>query len=274
VALFEGADPARAVRSGHTVVIPLMKEDAVSDRAIHLSRPRRATVKEALLGMGLPDDRAETLATLGRRSLLALRRARAFSPAVQQPVWALPDEARAVLPALLAGAWVGGRAADRDTLASLAARPYEQVEQDVTRLAQNSDPPIGQIGVTWLLASKEDAWTLLHRYLTAGDLQRFETVAGDALGRNDAAGPDIRSGILREGIAAQGEALRAAGQRVGAQLARLPGFGRRTSGGADPAVGCADGPPRELDRGDVDRRYGWAITDDDPQPYEGHVALI
>jgi len=201
VPLFEGAELARAIKSGHTVVIPVGKEGIVSAGAIDLPRPRRAAMKEALLGMGLPDDRAEALATLGRRSLLALRRTLASSPAGQQPMWARPAEARAVLPAMLAGAWVGDHTADRDALAVLAARPYEQVEQDVTRLAQTSDPPVRQVGATWLLASKEDAWARLHPYLTGSDLQRLEDVARDVLGRDDVGGRDAHSGILREGIA-------------------------------------------------------------------------
>jgi len=199
--LFEDAEIARAIRSGHTVVIPMGKEGAVSDRTIDLPRPRRSALKDALRTMGLPDDRADVLATLGRRSLLALRRRLAYSPVVQQPPWAQPDEVRTVLPAMLAGSWVGDRAADRAALAALAARSYEQVEQDVTRLAQSSNPPIRQIGATWLLASKEDAWALLYRHLTGSDLQRFEDVASDVLGRNDAADSDVHSGILREGIA-------------------------------------------------------------------------
>jgi len=201
VPLFEGAEPARAIKSGHTVVIPMGKEGIVSAGTIDLPRPRRAAMKEALLEMGLLDDRAEDLATLGRRSLLALRRSLASSPAGQQPMWARPDEARAVLPAMLAGAWVGDHAADWDALAALAARPYEEVEQDVARLAQTSDPPIRQVGTTWLLASKEDAWARLHHYLTGSDLQRLEDVARDVLGRDDTGGLNGHSGILREGIA-------------------------------------------------------------------------
>ncbi len=80
--------------------------------------------------------------------------------------------------------------------------------------------------------------------------------------------------LAHAGRAAQVGALRAAGRHAGARLARLPGFGRRTSGGADPAVGRADGLLCELDRSDVDRRYGWAITEYDPRPYGGRVALI
>ncbi len=80
--------------------------------------------------------------------------------------------------------------------------------------------------------------------------------------------------LVRAGRAAQEEALRAAGRRAGARLARLPRSRRRTGGIVSPTAGRADGPPRELDRSDVDRRYGWAITDYGPRPYEGHVALI
>lgn len=200
VPLFEGADAARAVQLGHTIVIPLGKE-STARHPIALPRVRRSAAKEALQGMGLPEERADALATLARQSLLALRRKLAFSPEVQRPTWARPSEVRTAFPALLAGAWVGDRTQDQDALASLAGHPYHQVEQDMTRLAQMSDPPIRHIGSIWLLASKDDAWALLHQYLTSSDLQRFEEVAREVLGRNDAGGHATHSPILREGLA-------------------------------------------------------------------------
>jgi len=80
--------------------------------------------------------------------------------------------------------------------------------------------------------------------------------------------------LAHAGRAAQVGALRVAGRRAGAQLIRLAGIGRRVGGIANATATRADGLLCELDRSDVDRRYGWAITEYDPRPYGGRVALI
>src|SRR5262249_12718684 len=88
---------------------------------------------------------------------------------------------------LLVGSWDEALEGDQNTIASLAECPYEEVAQDLVRYAQESDPPVRQVGSVWFLASKEDAWRLLARYLTKQDMKRFRDVIFDVFGTLDPA---------------------------------------------------------------------------------------
>lgn len=206
---------ARAVQSGHHVLIPLGKSDAELPQTLNIPRLHRADAKQALLNMGFSDERARELATLARRSFLALKRKLAINAAVQSPLWAAPSEARKLLPALLVGGWNDTNEKDRDAITKLARTSYGTVNDAVVRWANESDPPLRRVGDTWLIASKEDSWSLLARYLTSQDLQIFEEVALEVLGRSNPTfelSPDERwkaaflvkdisySGLLREGV--------------------------------------------------------------------------
>jgi hypothetical protein len=184
---FKPVDVVQATRRGHHVLIPAGRETAESSGLLILQRPFRQAAEEALQTMGLGQGRASSLASLAQHSLLSLRRKLSLYPEVQQPAWASPDKARVVLPALLAGGWDEALAGDQNAIAVLAGRPYEEVAQDFVRYAQESDPPVQQIGSIWSLASKEDAWRLLARFLTRQDMERLRRVILDVLGTLDLA---------------------------------------------------------------------------------------
>ena len=154
---------------------------------VTLQRLSRQASEEALQAMGLGQGRASSLASLAHHSLLSLRRQLSQNPEVQQPAWASPDKARAVLPAMLIGSWDEAIRGDQDAIGKLAGRPYEEVAQDLVRYAQESDPPIRQIGSVWSFASKEDAWGLLARFLTRQDMERLRRVILDVFGTLDPA---------------------------------------------------------------------------------------
>jgi hypothetical protein len=206
----------RAVKQGHHVLIPIGKDEPTSSATVTIPRLKRERAKQALVAMGLPDEKADDLATLARRSLMALRRKLAISPEVQRPDWAKPVEARTLLPALMVGGWNDTLAGDREVLAKLARKPYGDVNDRLTRAANEPDPPIRRVGDVWLIASKEDSWTLTGRYISREDLENFESVIFDVFGQPDPAfdlpvdqrymanilGKSLPySGLLREGLA-------------------------------------------------------------------------
>jgi len=166
--------------------------------------------------MGIDEERADDLATLVRRSMMALRRKLAVSPEMQRPAWAKPSEARVLLPIMLAGSWNDRLAADQNVIAKLARTTYEKVNNVLARWANEADPPVRRVGDTWLLVSREDSWVLLAKFLTRDDLENFENVVLEVLGEVDPSFDmpvDQRylagvlgkalpySGLLREGLA-------------------------------------------------------------------------
>src|SRR5215216_2554106 len=140
---------SNATRAGHHVLIPLGRADAAAQQTVIIPRLHRDSAKQALVNMGLPEDRADSLATLARRSLLALRRKLAMSPEVQQPTWATPTEARSLLPVVLAGQWVDSNVSDREVLARLGRVEYEVIDQTLSRWANEADSPVRKTGNTW-----------------------------------------------------------------------------------------------------------------------------
>lgn len=206
----------RAVKQGHHVLIPIGLDEPTSSTTVKIPRLKRDRAKQALVDMGLSDEKADDLATLARRSLMALRRKRAISPEVQRPGWAKPAEARALLPAMLVGGWNDTLSGDREVISRLARKSYEEVNDALARMANEPDPPVRRVGDAWLLASKEDAWALIGKYLTRDDLENFENVVLDVLGQPDPSfdlpaderymanilGKSLPySGLLREGLA-------------------------------------------------------------------------
>lgn len=204
----------RAVNNGHHVFIPLGRSGA-NDESV-LPRIVRDAAEQALKEMGLSSDRARHLATLARRSLSALRRKLAIARNIQQPEWAQPNNARALLAPLLASAWHDSCLGDRDALAQLAGMSYEHLQTILVRWANEPNPPVRRVGDIWMITAQEDVWRLIARYLTNDDLQRFENVAIGVLSELDPAfelPPEqryaasiygkvlTRSGRLRESIA-------------------------------------------------------------------------
>ena len=179
LALFDGADVGLGLRGGHHVIVPVGQETGAEVKE-RLPRLHRDGVEAALKDI-VPDAKLAQFATLGRKSLLSLRRAMAISRVVHTPEWSRPEHARDILPILLAGCWRNGHQGDQMVLTKLAARPYNEVANILMRWVNSSDPPVRRVSDVWLIAAKQDAWMLIARYLTSEDLSRFREVVVDVL---------------------------------------------------------------------------------------------
>lgn len=211
-------DQLKSLPPGHHILVPISRESSLSKDVLQLPRPDRAGFRQALVDMGLSEERAYALTKESRRSLLVLRRLPAIAPEIHSPDldWAKPENARSLIPVLLAGAWDDTKEADREAIAELARKPYEEVVAEVAHWRSSSDPPIRQVGSIWQLVSREDSWHFLSRFLVRDDLEAFRNVASSVLGTPDPRyelPPDQRfaasvfgkelpnSGFLRQGLA-------------------------------------------------------------------------
>lgn len=187
VPLFEHQDHTlAAVRKGHHVVVPLgRKETGRKPDLIQLDRQRRRDLREALNTLGLPDAQADRLATVGRRSLLSLRRALSVLPAVHRPPWIERQNVDLLMGPVMAGSWHMNHEGDQEALSHLSGRPYPEVEQSVVQLAQENDPPLRRTGGVWMVTSREDSWALVAPLITTEHLQRWARVVYEVLGEKD-----------------------------------------------------------------------------------------
>jgi hypothetical protein len=232
----------RAARMGHRVVIPLGREDVAGDEAVIVPPLSRSGAAQAMITAGVSEERAYRLAEGG---LLALRRKLAISAATQQPVWSRPEHGPSLVSALLAGAWQDGAEGDREAVAALAGRPYGMYVQDLERWERQSDSPVRRVGDTWYVASREDAWALVGRYITPADIERFHQVVLETLGAID---PQFDLPVEERPMAAiRGQVPRSSGrlrQGLAEALAMLGARGERMVIGS--GVSIRDGAARTV----------------------------
>lgn len=201
-------------RRGHHVLQACDDRQTNRGEVRVLAQPSREGIANALIAAGIAEPRAKALARDSARNLTVLRR---LMPGAQGslPRWAQEAPPRALLAALLAGAWDDAIEADKTKLAEIADQPYEAVVIALTPHVGEFDSPLQKIGSAWRISSPLDAWFLLARHLTGFDIARFETAALAVLGAADPRFdmlPDERwtaaalgsrqtySGLLRHGI--------------------------------------------------------------------------
>jgi hypothetical protein len=138
-------------------------------------------VASTLEAAGVSPEKAASLGQLARRSLLALRRSLAVTPALLTPSWSTsPDVVRRRL--LLVGAWNGDVEPDRELVTACVGQPYADVQEAALTLAGAREMPfLAHVDERWHVLSPEDAWTLLSGSLTKDDLDAFHAAAKEVL---------------------------------------------------------------------------------------------
>jgi transcriptional regulator with XRE-family HTH domain len=177
-------DPGLAmhlVEKGHYVYLAFGSNVGAPTEALALKRPTRYAIESELEKMGLDRTDARNYAHDSGRSLTILRRLIPAAPSYNVPEWATPEAARALMPALLAGAWHEEQVGDRTILADLAGTSYDKVPAALTPLLSIADSPLRKAGNSWKIASPRDAWFLMARNITSHDLERFGKAANTVL---------------------------------------------------------------------------------------------
>ncbi|NPU13518.1 helix-turn-helix transcriptional regulator [Bradyrhizobium sp. 83002] len=203
------------VEKGHYVFLAFGSNIGTPSEALILERPTRYAIENELEKMGLAERDARNFAHDSGRSLTILRRLIPAAPSYKVPEWATAEAARALMPALLAGAWDEGQEGDRQIVEELAGASYEKVSAALTPLLSMADSPLRKAGNCWKIASPRDAWFRIARNITAADLDRFTKAANLVLTSVDPRfnmAPDERwmagvngqrpaySGLLQSGI--------------------------------------------------------------------------
>lgn len=183
------------LRDGLITVIPYAAGDMVghfrgaagraADAGLVLARPKISEFEKALASIGLDQGDAERLASTTGRSWSVFRRRCATNPAIRRPTWLDAPEAKALSTVCLLGAWSADKAADRDIVAQLSGRPYEEIERDLRHLARLNDAPILLIGEVWKAKSPLELLDLFGDRFTRDELDRFFHIARQVLAAPD-----------------------------------------------------------------------------------------
>jgi len=210
-AVFESAETLRALAPSSSPFIPIVTTDEAERELVtvyrnHHSivvRPRSAVNSEpdialdllrheafekALAAMMITGDAVERLGRESGMSPTILRRRLSRVDAIKAPPWARDSgTARALIPMMLIGAWNAKAKADTEVLSVQANRPYETIEEDVTRLLPFDDPPVWSAGNYRGVASKIDLLFAVSKAVTEKDLNEFFILAEYVLSEEDPA---------------------------------------------------------------------------------------
>lgn len=176
------------LRENLLVIVPHATGDLAStpkgDELI-LERPNIYEFEKALISIGMEESDAKRYALSTGRSWTVLRRQRATNPAIQRPAWLDAPQAASLPLLCLLGAWDANKAADRTVVERLAARSYEEVEQDLRQLVQLDDAPLMNIGTVWKAKSPLELLSQCGNRITSAQLERFFSIAREMLSAPD-----------------------------------------------------------------------------------------
>ena len=170
-----------AASRGHHVLIPLHESDEPRGDGCKLPRLGRDEALQALGTMGLTESRARSLMRKTARRLSIVRRQLLDDAGAPPPDWASSATPHSIAALVLIGQWEEDSAGDKALIAQLTGKSYEEVAQDLTRLAELPDAPVVKVGPRWRFVSQEDAWRLLAPRLISSDSARFRDLAIDVL---------------------------------------------------------------------------------------------
>ena len=178
---------AALYRQRHCIVVrPRNAVDREPDVAVELLG--HAAFAEALADMGIKRDRVDRLVSESGRSPTVLRRRLSQVEAIRTPPWAGDSEvAGHLIPMALVGAWHLGSKADREILAALGGRDYEEVEKSIADLHQRDDCPVWSVDQYRGVVSKIDVLFTVSRWMTAKDVTDFVDFAKYVLSESDPA---------------------------------------------------------------------------------------
>ena len=206
---------AEAVRQNNHVVAFASRHRRHQGTTLKLQRMFQSNLHDALRAAGVAGVEAQRIAREAGGNFTVLKRFLSRNPTLTTPRWSLGDEASALVPLLLAGAWDDSNPADKAILERLSGRPYTELLALANRMRTESDAPIMRVGTCWMFVSRPDSWRLLHWALTSDLLGRFEAIAIEVLSEANPAfelSPNERflasvqgktlknSGTLREGF--------------------------------------------------------------------------
>jgi transcriptional regulator with XRE-family HTH domain len=103
----------------------------------------------------------------------------------RRPDWVAAPQVATLRTLVLVGGWNAKSEEDQAIVATLARRPYGEVERDLIEWTERPGAPLRKIGDTWKLASPRHAYFWLAPGLTAADLDLFERIALRVLGEVD-----------------------------------------------------------------------------------------
>jgi hypothetical protein len=226
----EAIEMAGRLAEKHPVFVPLGRESLVDAATTRLARPSTLEMAGALRTMGFGEEEAQRKARECDRSTTILLR-RIPSAVARVPNW---HNNRALIAAMLAGAWDAASQGDCAILAALAGEAeYSKYEATLREFLRSEDAPLEREGTVWAIRAPVDVFAYLAPLLGAEHLNSLRDIAKQVFGEIDPAlalkpedrpfaqlrGADRKhSSWLRDGLATSLIMIAVLGDQSGAQF--------------------------------------------------------
>jgi len=138
---------------------------------VELRRPTSRELCKAFVKMGMTDDEGYETARKCGRSLAVLAR-QCPSGTAEKPKWL--EDAKPLIPVMLAGAWVSDVELDQSILSSLSQKDYDEAEDELRKYLVMQDSPIECVGNLWATKASVDAFLHLAPLIGRRHLQLFK----------------------------------------------------------------------------------------------------
>jgi len=189
IIVMSGASPgfAQSIADvGHHVYAVHGPETQLED-GVSLGDVRRVDLADALedavAGMGRKPDDARALAGRAGGSIATLRRI--LSEAATTPGWMTTMARDTVNAAFFAGAWDESAPADREIIAALAQRPFDDVSGELAPLTAGIGAPLRRSITKVQVVSIQDLWPVIAPRLNDADIVAYLDTARDVLSHVD-----------------------------------------------------------------------------------------
>ena len=170
-----------AVKNGHHVITPIDELADAKGNGYKMPRLGLDETIHVLTAMGLSEEKARSLIRKTARRLQIMRRFLIDESGGQQPAW-VSRIPQSLVSLVLLGQWEENQEGDRQLVAELVGKPYEEVERELVSLTVIPDPPLVRIGERWRFVSHEEAWHLLAIRVTSSDVNRFQKISTGVFG--------------------------------------------------------------------------------------------
>jgi hypothetical protein len=138
-----------------------------------LDRADHSEFEKALQIIGMDENDSRRLSAQCGRSWSIFRRQHAINPAIRQPAWLDHPSSPALATVCLVGAWSSGKEGDKEAVARIAGRSYDDLERDLLVLERLDDSPILKIGTVWKAKSALELLALFGPRITESEFNRF-----------------------------------------------------------------------------------------------------
>lgn len=180
-------NPNYAVNKGHTVIWCGTPADKLSYAGkLTLPTVDREGFHSSLKACGLDDNTISSLILETKRESALLRRALGIN--CEKEAWALPDNNKYYIPAILLGSWDETRDGDKDIASKLAGMDYSAFDKGLQMLLNSDEPPLFKVGGVWQISSPKLLLSRIMRELGSDTIERFKECIDWILEDDD---PDI-----------------------------------------------------------------------------------